>query len=116
MEASRIAESLAKILPNRKSLEIFPRAVVYGPKAEKGLGLKNLYTTKGLTQISAIVQFISNKNNITGKLLRTSIELAKVEMGTGRDMFIRNCWRYEALVTDLWIKKGLDYEKDVQGI
>ena len=92
--------SLTKSHVNRN----FPRSVVYGPTNEKGLGMKNLYTTKGLTQISAIVQYITDNDNITGKLLRTSIELAKMELGTGRNIFTCNYWKYEALMTESWIK------------
>ena len=82
----------------------FPRAVVYGPTHEKGLGMKNLYTTKGLSQLSAILQFINDKHNITGKLIRASIESAKIEMGIGSDIFICNYWKYEALLMESWIK------------
>ena len=82
----------------------FPRAVVYGPASEKGLGMKNLYTTKGLTQISAIIQHINDLDSITGTLLRAGIEMAKIETGLGRDIFTCNYGTYEMLLTECWIK------------
>ena len=82
----------------------FPRSVAYGPIAEKVLELSNIYTIKGLTQISSIVQFLGETHHFTGKLLRASIEVAKVEMDTGKDLFGCNYWKYECLLTKTWIK------------
>ena len=78
--------------------------MAYGSIREKGLGLYNICTIKGLTQLSAIVQFIGETEHITGKLLRAGIEAGKVEMGIGQDIFSLNYWKYEGLLTDAWIK------------
>jgi hypothetical protein len=54
--------------------------------SEKGLGYNNIYTRQGMIQISKLNQHINDDNSITGKLMRNTIEIAKVEMGIGRNI------------------------------
>ena len=82
----------------------FPHAVIYGPKKEKGLGIPNLFISQGLSHISTIQQYLSDNNNITGAFLRNSIELLKVELGTGHHPFSLNYDSYNSLATHCWIK------------
>ena len=82
----------------------FPRDVVYGPKSERGLGIKNLYTTKGINQVSALVQYIGTRDHTTGQLIRASIESAKIEMGIGNNIFSYDFNKFHPLLTNTWIK------------
>ena len=82
----------------------FPHAVVYGPKQEKGLGFSNLFLNQGLSHITAIQQFLDATNNITGSFLRNSIELLKVELGTGTNLFTTPYDEFSPMATDCWIK------------
>ena len=56
------------------------RVLVYGPYKYLGLDIDNLYTTQGISHIKALLDNVW-RNNETGKLLRTSIEIVKVELG-----------------------------------
>ena len=80
-----------------------PREILYGPKNEGGLGLWNLYDFQGLSQIAFLVEHISN-NNMSGDLLRCSIESAHIELGTGKNIFLLNFDKYGPLLTECWIK------------
>ena len=82
----------------------FPLDVVYGPKNEKGLGFSNLFLLQGLSHISVLQHYLDSSDNITGSFLRNSIELIKVELGLGKNLFTLSYEDYHALATDCWIK------------
>jgi hypothetical protein len=42
---------------------------------------------------------------MTDELLRTSIEIAKVEVGVGRNLFQLDFTKYEHILTDCWVKE-----------
>jgi hypothetical protein len=95
----------------------YPRAATYGPKDESGLNLPSLYTQQGLQQIAMIVDHLDSDDTM-GDLLRTSIELAKVEMGVGRNLFSLDYKLYAPLLTDSWIKSAwrFAYEHNIEVI
>lgn len=81
----------------------FPRAATYGPKSEGGLQLPNLYVQQGLSRIAFLTDNLG-ENNMSGELLRTSIEAAKVEIGVGRNLFALDYKLYRHLLTESWVK------------
>jgi len=56
------------------------RSLVYAPIKYQGLAIGNLYITQGLVQVKALLDHIW-QGTTTGKLLRTSIEYVKIELG-----------------------------------
>ena len=91
--------SLAKTRVSRH----FPQSVIYGPKQEKGLGYSDLFLQQGLSHISIIQQHLNTKT-ITGSFLRNSIELMKIEIGLGYNLFSLDFEVYGTYATDCWIK------------
>ena len=63
------------------------RNIVHGPTNEHGLDISNLHVYQGSQHIQYYVNHIQDKNYILGKLLRTSSEQTKVEIGTGEPLF-----------------------------
>jgi hypothetical protein len=61
----------------------FPRAVVFGPIEDMGLGYTDLFTSQGTSQLHAIVQYLHADQDITGQLLRHNFEAARVDIGLG---------------------------------
>jgi hypothetical protein len=57
-----------------------PRAVGYATLKYQGLAVPNLYVEMGIQHISLVLQE-TYRNSLTGKLVRMSIEAAKVEVG-----------------------------------
>jgi hypothetical protein len=67
--------------------------VIHGPKDEGGLNLPNLYTYQGLSRIELLQDHLGN-GGMTDELLRTSIEIAKVEVGVGCNLFQLDFTKY----------------------
>lgn len=81
----------------------YPRVVVYGDKSEGGLGINNLYNTGGLAKIAFLHEHLGLKD-LSGEMIRTTIELHKIELGIGRNIFSLPFEQYGHLATDTWIK------------
>ena len=60
----------------------------YGNEDEYGLGIVNLYHYQGTKRVVPLTKHV-DQDNITGKLLMTSIEAAKVEIGSTNPFVFR---------------------------
>jgi hypothetical protein len=58
-----------------------PKALVFGPPREQGLGISNLYITQGIAHVERLIQYGADEGHITGQLVRASLERARVEVG-----------------------------------
>ena len=90
-------------LPKIRVCRNFPRDVVYGPKEEGGLGLTNLYTFQGCSHIAEFMEHL-DANDMTGDLLRCSLEYATLEVGIGHNLLTLDYHQYQHLLTDCWFK------------
>ena len=81
----------------------YPRDVVFGSQDEAGIGIDDLYIHQGSERICFISEHLQ-EDTLSGELLRTSIELGKVELGIGRNIFQLDYKRYQSLMTHCWIK------------
>lgn len=82
----------------------YPRALTYGPVEEMGLGFHSLYTLQGVAQLSALIQYLPQTSEITGHLLRSNIEAAKIELGIGGNFFNYDFDSFSLHMTDCWLK------------
>ena len=80
-----------------------PRKIVYGNKDEFGLGITNLYHYQGTERIAILNKHV-DQDTITGKMIRTTIEAAKIEIGSWKHFFQLEYKVYSTLLTDCWIK------------
>ena len=108
-----MAPVLESGLPKSAICRNYPRAVLYGPKEEGGMGLWNLYDFQGLQRISYLQEHLS-ATTMLRELLRTSIEIAKVEIGIGRNIFNLDYKLYQILLTNCWIKDTWKYASENQ--
>jgi hypothetical protein len=90
-------------LPAMSVCRRYPRDIVYAPKEEGGLDIPNLYISQGTSRISFLQEHLG-ANTLSGELLRVTIEVAKVEVGIGRNLFSLDYKTYNGLLTDTWIK------------
>ena len=75
-----MAPLLGAALPASGINRHFPQDIVYGPKLYGGLGIPNLYHTQGVDHIDRIHSY-GICQDITGQLLRTTMEALKLEIG-----------------------------------
>ena len=80
-----------------------PRDLVYGPLKYQGLGIPNLYTTQGLSHIVTVLTHCW-RGTETGKLIQTSVEIAKVEAGLHGSLWEHDYNIYSHLIEDSWVK------------
>ena len=73
------------ILSSSKISQNIPSPTLYGPKEEGGLQLNHLYITQGLVQLEKFTQHVSSQS-ITGRLIRTSLELSQLKVGIERNV------------------------------
>ena len=81
----------------------YPRDVAFGSTDEGGLGMEDLYIHQGAERISFITEHLQ-ETSLSAELLRTSIELAKVEIGLGCNLFQLDYAMFQSLLTECWIK------------
>ena len=98
-------------LPNMGICRHFPRDALYGPVQEGGLGMTDIFIYQGTSRIAALQENLA-ANTITGQLIRTSIEAAKIEIGVGRNLFDLDYSLYHHLLTDCWIKTIWEFTFD----
>ena len=79
------------------------RSLVYAPLKYQGLDLHNLYTTQGLVHLRGLMNHIWQGTE-TGKLLLTSLEYAKMEVGIIGSYFNKDYSVYGHLGEDIWVK------------
>ena len=90
-------------LPKSSLARTYPHKVLFGPKEEGGLGQVDIYSKQGTAKISLLTEHLALET-MTGELLRCSIEMAKVEVGIGRNIFELDFNLYGHLCTDGIIK------------
>ena len=99
-----MAPVLEVTLPKSRVCRTYPRAVVYGPKGTLGLGMNNLYLVQGSKHIAMLHQFLDT-DSITGELLRHSIEITKIHLGHGQNLFTLDYSRLGRLTPSTWISQ-----------
>ena len=59
----------------------FPSSLAYAPQLSGGLDMPDLYVTQGIDHLQRLVSFYHCPDDLTGSLLRTSLELLTLELG-----------------------------------
>ena len=90
-------------LPRAGICRNIPRALLYGRKEHQGLGLNNLHTTMGITQVQVLLDNVW-ENTVTGDLIRVSMESLKLELGIKGSIFSHDFDMYGHLATNCWVK------------
>jgi hypothetical protein len=108
-------------LPVSGVVRTMPDAVVYGPEAYQGLGHFNVYTMMLSDQCKAMIKYSAMTNHVTGKLMRASLEVMKLELGLNGYVLSQDFQTVGALATQSWLKhvwretsrNGLKMEDDI---
>lgn len=79
------------------------REVCFGLQKYHGLGLRNPLHTQGIEHIKLLLNH-GHRQTILGHLIRSCIELTKLEIGTGTDLFSNNYSSSGFLSTYSWIQ------------
>jgi hypothetical protein len=66
----------------------FPRAVLYGPQMEGGVGLEQLYVHSNRSKTQCIITNINSKNSL-GATLHTNVNWLQLHSGKSTKVFIR---------------------------
>ena len=103
-ECEGIMSVLMKMaLPCSGIVRSLPRALVFGPKHYQGLGIPCLFTLQQVDHIERILRFCYAKDNLTGQLIRQSIEATKLEIGCSGSLFAQPFGIYGILATRTWV-------------
>ena len=77
---------LMTFLPRKGYNRKTPRAVVYGPEQNGGLGIKNLYAEQSLAQINALLQH-KRMGSPLGKIIAINLEWVQIIAGIQKPIF-----------------------------
>lgn len=80
------------------------RSICYGNVKYQGLGLRNPFFIQGIEHIKVLLNH-GDQPTPTGKLLRANIELTKLEIGVGGDLFSYSFDKYGFMATKGWVKQ-----------
>jgi hypothetical protein len=81
-----------------------PRALVYAPIKYQGLGIPNLYISEGTSHIERILKYRHLDDDITGQVVRASVEQLKLEIGCNEPTLSLPCDHFSKLATQCWIR------------
>ena len=80
-----------------------PVVIAHAPTELGGLGFTDLWCEQLATRIQHLVEH-GLADNPTGHMIRTTIELLKIEIGLGTDLFSSDAITWGPLTTDSWIQ------------
>jgi hypothetical protein len=92
-------------MPSSGIVRTFPHALVYGSIEYQGLGVPNLFTSQGISPIERILKYSHLEDDMTGQLIRVSVEQLKLEIGCNGPTLSLPYADFEKLATDCWIRQ-----------
>ena len=81
----------------------FPRALVYGPLAGQGLGIKSINTLQLIEHVQVLTRH-GDSDTLTGNLLRHEIEGISLHMGSATKIWELDPELWEPICPESWIK------------
>ena len=100
---SIMAPLLAQGLSSSGVVRSMPRVVVHGPIKFQGLGIPNLFTFQQTQHILRILKYCTVEDNITGQLIRHSLEATKLEIGCEGSVLLKSYDELGLLATSTWL-------------
>ena len=94
---------LQAALPAAGICRTFPRVLVHAPLRYQGPGLPDLYTEQGIPHILMVLHHVHHKQDITGQLLRASLEQLTLELGLAGNALLQDFTKFGMLTTPSWI-------------
>jgi len=91
-------------LPAMGVVRTMVQEVVHGPWHYQGLEVPNLYTEQTIAQLSTLLQYRPQEDDVTGSLIQYTAEAFQLEAGISSQLFEVPAQLAPA-VTDLWIKE-----------
>jgi hypothetical protein len=82
----------------------YPKVLLHAPQVQQGLKVPDLYVSQGIEHVSMLLTVGHLSNDITGSLLRGTIEQVKLEIGLGDSLFTHDLRQLTPVVTSTWIK------------
>lgn len=86
-----------------------PTELVWGPLRAQGLGLHHLYVTQGIEHLKVLVTRGTLREDITGSLIRLSVEQMKVELGLSGSLFLHDPRPMATAMTPCWLSHTWGY-------
>ena len=99
-----LAPALQAGLPASGIVRTFPRTLVHAPLTARGLNIPDLYSEQGISYIEMLLAHGHKADDITGKLIRGSVQQLKVELGLPGPLFRQDYQKFHQLATESWIK------------
>lgn len=106
IECDEIISELRKtVLPLLGYNSSMPLCIVHAPVENGGLGFPDLYAEQ-LSQRAKLIAEHGLSDTLTGRLIRTSTELLKLEIGIGEPLHDTHPHLWSFLTTDCWMKSA----------
>ena len=96
-------------LPSSGIVRTIPRALVLGPKYYQGLGFPCLFTYQQADHVERLMKYCMAEDNMTGQLLRQSIESTKLEIGCNGPLLGQSFKHFGILATPTWVTKTWEF-------
>ncbi len=90
----------------------FPRALCFAPKALHGLAVPHLWVEQGIYHLQRVVECTALKSDITGRLIRQSLEQMHLEVGTESCPFSQPHGIWRSLATESWVTCVWDFTEE----
>lgn len=98
-----MAPALQEGLRATKIQSRLPRDLTYGPLESQGIGIVSIHTVQLIEHIQTLAQHLIS-DTLTGSLLRHSIEVHIIELGTKHSFWELDPLPWKAIFTKSWIR------------
>jgi len=82
----------------------------YPPREKNGLNLTDMYMEQGIQHALTLLQYGHSSDNLTGWLIRGSLETLILELGIPDNPFTQDYTALQLLATNLWIKAAWQFQ------
>lgn len=104
---------LQQCLPSMGIVRTFPRTLAHATPQFLGLEIPNLYWLQGYAHLDRLLRY-HRSQHLTGRILRHSLELLRLEIGCNGSIFALPYQPFEHLLTPSWLSNTWQFLSDVQ--
>jgi len=90
----------------------FPHTILQVPYKYFGLGITNLYDKQGIQHLLALLQYGTNPDDTTGKLICIGLKTLRLELGINGQLFVQDWNTFKYLVTPMWITHTWQFQAE----
>jgi len=90
----------------------FQRVILHAPNKYYDLNLTDMYTEQGIMHLLVVLQYGHSLDDLTGWLIRGSLETMMLELRTQENLFTQDYSKLHSLTTNSWIKMVWQFQME----